>query len=122
MRLAVVCLIFFGFSSGALARDLDRQEKTMISKTVAKDFKDPESAQFRWLPLPDDTKESLIYCGMVNGKNSFGAYVGYSPFAVFVAFRNRKVIAAGPLGAGAPLQQVLLKLCADNGFNLDRAR
>jgi hypothetical protein len=50
-------------------------------KEVAKDFLDPDSANFRGLfVLKDNTGSSL--CGEVNAKNKMGAYVGYRRFVM----------------------------------------
>ncbi len=43
---------------------------------VAPTLYDPSSAQFRNLRVSGD-----FLCGEVNGKNRFGAYVGFRPFA-----------------------------------------
>lgn len=59
-------------------RETTLAEKAAIREAVTEDFKDPAAAQFRWPPIarPD------LYCGQVNGKNSYGAYVGYRMFSV----------------------------------------
>lgn len=41
-------------------------------------LKDPSAAQFRNLFLAD--KESPTLCGEINGKNSYGAYIGFTRF------------------------------------------
>ncbi len=46
-------------------------------KLVAHDLKDPSSAQFR-----DVHKTDQAVCGEVNGKNAYGAYVGFRHFIV----------------------------------------
>jgi hypothetical protein len=55
-----------------------------IKNTLSYDLKDPGSAQFRNIraadvTLSDGTKERRV-CGKLNGKNSFGAYVGFEWF------------------------------------------
>lgn len=47
---------------------------------VANLLKDPGSAQFRNVRVKDYLDGKII-CGEVNGKNSYGGYVGFSPFA-----------------------------------------
>lgn len=49
-------------------------------KTVAAKLKDPEAARFQNLRMVTYAEGNLV-CGEVNGKNSYGAYVGYRPFA-----------------------------------------
>lgn len=46
-------------------------------KLVAQGLRDPSSAQFR-----DVGKSDQAVCGEVNGKNAFGAYVGFRHFIV----------------------------------------
>ena len=46
-----------------------------IEEKVAAQLRDPESAQFRNLH-----GEKTATCGEVNGKNAFGAYVGFRRF------------------------------------------
>lgn len=64
-------------------RPLSAPEKTALTKALARDLKDPEAARFRWLPAilpPITSTEPIGYCGMVNGKNSFGGYIGFRSF------------------------------------------
>ena len=48
-------------------------------KTIADSLKDPDSVKFRNVKKSDRTG---AVCGEFNAKNSFGAYVGFSPFGV----------------------------------------
>ena len=61
-------------TSGQGVPDLPR-----ILSLVAKDLKDPSSAQVRALRR---NKRDGGYCGEVSAKNSYGDYVGYAPFYV----------------------------------------
>jgi len=58
-------------------RDLSDAEKAAISKVVSDRLKDPESARFKWMKM---VVGSINYCGLVNAKNSYGGYTGYTPF------------------------------------------
>ena len=49
------------------------EARAAISDTL----KDPESAKFRYIVT---VPAERVVCGEVNGKNSFGAYSGYSRF------------------------------------------
>jgi hypothetical protein len=93
MKNTLACLIFAAAISGCVAMtpivesrpvSLSASQRAQIESTVTTDFKDPGSAQFRNvraadLTLEDGTKERRV-CGEVNGKNSFGAYVGFTMF------------------------------------------
>lgn len=111
-----------------LARNLDATEKRLIADAVTKDFKDPPAAQFRWLPVTGFDKQdfqSQTYCGMVNGKNSYGGYIGFVPFAVFLVAKNGKVIVVGPLGVGSQdsaQASIILKTCLDKGIDPRKAQ
>ncbi|WP_189370664.1 hypothetical protein [Tateyamaria omphalii] len=62
----------------------DAQIQT-VQNSVTHNFKDPNSAQFRKLRWFEnrhaDGTISNTVCGEVNAKNSFGGFVGFSPFA-----------------------------------------
>lgn len=53
-----------------------------VKKEVVRDFKDPDGAKFRDLALyqTQTGKTGDLVCGQVNGKNSYGAFVGYRNF------------------------------------------
>lgn len=47
--------------------------------TLTKNFKDPDSAQYRGLFIAQEGSYYWL-CGEVNAKNSYGAYVGFRRF------------------------------------------
>jgi hypothetical protein len=65
--------------------------------SITADFKDPTSAQWRGLFVSEKAYGYYVLCGEVNGKNSYGAYVGFQPFyaAVLVGNAAMKQIASG---------------------------
>lgn len=68
----------------ALAVEAGASDEAAIAEAkerVAREMRDPESAQFRDIKvLPG--KEGPIICGQVNAKNAYGGYVGFNPFLV----------------------------------------
>lgn len=63
---------------------LSANQLEQVKAKVTHDFFDPENATFRNIRavsvvLEDGTSERRV-CGEVNGKNRYGAYVGYSAF------------------------------------------
>jgi len=62
--------------SGGDLPDSVRQE---IFELVTDDFRDPMSSQFRRLQRGGKPN---VYCGEVNTRNMYGAYVGFKPFMV----------------------------------------
>ncbi|KAF1692743.1 hypothetical protein CSC62_14000 [Pseudoxanthomonas jiangsuensis] len=55
----------------------DWWEIRQAKKIATEQLIDPSSAQFRNMLVGDG-----VVCGEVNGKNRFGAYVGFKPFLV----------------------------------------
>jgi hypothetical protein len=84
LRLLVIC-------HAAAARVLTSTENNLVADAVSRDFKDPSSAKFRWLPFPD--------C-MGNAKNSFGAYVSFKPFRVYFGTKDGKTTFLRSLDSG----------------------
>src|SRR5262249_6683094 len=72
------------------ARPLTDAEKVALKKALSKDMKDPDATKFKWMPLAyDSASETADYCGLVNGKNSYGGYVGFHLFRATL-IRNAK--------------------------------
>ena len=115
---AVATLLTLSITTVA-ARDLTASEKKIVSDAVTRDFKDPASAMFRWLPIGDIPPDGQSYCGMVNGKNSYGAYNGYEPFLVFLLVKDKMLVSAMLLTMGNPSdsasEQVTFETCQKNG-------
>ncbi|MBB6578011.1 hypothetical protein HNP33_002079 [Comamonas odontotermitis] len=85
MRTVFIGLVLAGVSMTALAKGENYNALVAKAKAeVSKDFKDPESANFRNLGVYKSKtgKGRVSVCGEVNAKNAFGAYVGYRPFVV----------------------------------------
>lgn len=75
-------------------RELSQAEKTVLRSSLGRAMKDPDATQIKWLPAivpgPDAPMDQPVgYCGLVNGKNSFGGYVGFRRFFATVQ-RNAK--------------------------------
>ena len=61
-------------------RPLTMQEKEALQKSLAQALKDP-AAKFKWMPvIVSRGEESVGYCALVYGKNSYGGYIGYRTF------------------------------------------
>lgn len=54
-------------------------EEAKAKRNVTKDFKDPSSVQWRDLFVSLDGTLKIL-CGELNGKNSYGAYIGFRRF------------------------------------------
>jgi len=118
-RLGVLFLFFL--SIAAEARPLTDPEKKAIESTIREEMKDPEAAKFYHgdFPYPN----TYMYCGYVNGKNSYGAYAGKQLFAVMVDKNDKGEYFALSFdyskATGEPTEpEVIATLCANNGYDL----
>ena len=63
------------------SRPLSDAEKAALGPILAAKLKDPGAAQFKWMPVALRDRDGITdYCGLVNGKNSYGGYTGYVRF------------------------------------------
>lgn len=111
--------------SMAEARELTAPEKSLLAKGFSQGLKDPQSAQFRWLPWTPDGKSATVYCGMVNGKNSYGGYTGFVPFQAMVLTKQGKITGGLILAVGATNTTdgaVALQACRNAGLAPEAAR
>jgi hypothetical protein len=102
------------------ARELNDKERALIAEVVTTSFKDPAAAQFRW-PLMPDIEFSVTYCGLVNGKNSYGGYIGFSPFMVQLSLKNATVSGATLIDVAEPGtidERALTAMCSKKGVDL----
>ncbi len=93
MRTAIVAILFTlalvaCAAPGALrpgehftTRELTSQEKRALSVIISQSLKDPEAARFKWMPVVLRERDGITdYCALLNGKNSYGGYTGYTRF------------------------------------------
>ncbi|TKI02762.1 hypothetical protein [Martelella alba] len=118
--LVFLCVGLFSFST--LSRELTQEERKAVENTIRNEMKDPDSAKFyHWdFPYPD---KSSIYCGLVNGKNSYGAYAGKQLFVTFVVKNNEGEIVALSFdineSTGEPVNpDAISSLCASGGYDI----
>src|SRR5712672_3522621 len=56
-------------------RELTPAERLSFAPVLAAGLKDPSAAQFKWMPVVLTVRDGITdYCGLVNGKNSYGVY------------------------------------------------
>lgn len=61
----------------------NHSEKELLdaaTNAATSDLKDPNSAQFRDVRIVQ-TPAGRVVCGSINAKNTYGGYVGFTPFA-----------------------------------------
>lgn len=64
------------------ARQPDDDIIAAAKAMVERKLRDPSSAQYRDLHVVPTHQGDQVVCGEVNGKNAYGGYVGFAPFAV----------------------------------------
>ena len=83
---AFLSLTFLQASFGAPNDEMpNKDEMHQMQLAVSYPFLDPDSAKFR-----NVRKSILGYCGEVNAKNAFGAYVGYKAFHAMLEDKTKK--------------------------------
>jgi hypothetical protein len=61
-------------------------EKAALAKKLSQTLKDPNTAQFKWLPVAPNGSGLIGYCGLVNFKSSRGgSYVGFRRFFAMIS-------------------------------------
>jgi hypothetical protein len=78
---------FQASAAQAAARPLTPAEKMIIQHGVESELLDPDGAKFRL--GPDQPAAKGFYCGLVNAKNAYGGYTGFTVFFIMVE-RNAK--------------------------------
>ncbi|WP_269564505.1 hypothetical protein [Kosakonia radicincitans] len=120
-KLLFLFIALIGFNS--YARPLTEPERIAVEKTIREEMKDPDAAKFydQDYPYPDSTH---MYCGYVNGKNSYGAYAGKQLFTVFIFPKTDKqelTVASFDINSstGEPTDpDVIASMCAGAGYDL----
>ncbi|EOU4995449.1 hypothetical protein ACOJ84_003735 [Morganella morganii] len=120
MKKVLIALIISLVSFGSLARDLTPAEVTAVERAVREEMKDPDAAKFYHGDFPK-TETNSLYCGMVNGKNSYGAYTGKKLFSAFIIEKDDGGVGAlsmdRNMASGEPLSQdVIAASCAGAGY------
>ncbi|MGH8032507.1 MAG: hypothetical protein ACREO8_09130 [Luteimonas sp.] len=109
-------VIAFTLASGAGAqtsvRDATSKEIAAIRKAMERDLLDAESARFDSVKVKGEDM-----CGLVNAKNSMGAYVGYRAFNGMIFKDTTGKLLAAPMGMSGS-EEVTRTMCAQKGIPL----
>lgn len=98
-------------------RSITQAERTFVEQAVRDRLKDPDSAKFKHSYYVSNGKGA--YCGLVNSKNSYGGYVGDSPFMAMITHDKKgRPTGAGiiALGGSDTDAQATIMTCRDNGY------
>ena len=98
-------------------RAITKAEIRYVESAVKDRLKDPYSAKFKHSYYVSNGKGA--YCGFVNSKNSFGGYVGDTPFMAIILHDNKgRATGAGVISVGGDSDETLAtyQTCQDNGY------
>lgn len=98
-------------------RKLTQTESHFVETAIKNRLKDPESARFQHSPYVSNGNGA--YCGFVNSKNSYGGYVGDTPFmAIVLHDKKGKPTGAGVISVGGDNDEIQATIltCQDNGY------
>lgn len=113
-------IIFFltfalSFFNEAHSAELTESNKAAIIKAVKENLIDPESANFKF--VHSSPNEKNVYCGLVNSKNRFGGYTGFTVYQVMILSPDSAYMLTIGTGSSDSVDtQVAVQSCAENGF------
>jgi len=96
------------------AKDFTPAQKKNIEDAVKEKLIDPDSAKFKFPTY----KGGLFYCGLVNSKNRYGGYAGFSVFQVAAMSGESGSTSFYVLGVGDgdSGNEALKTTCAEHGY------
>jgi hypothetical protein len=109
--------------SGLGARDLDPDEKKVVSEAVSRVIKDPRSAKYRWTKISGTAGTGDVnYCASVEAKSTLQGQSGNQLYIAVLGTEAGKVKSAvvGAIHGGSDAN-VVRNLCKRYGLNPDEA-
>lgn len=89
-----------------------------VQASIKQRLKDPLSAMFERVSAVTNAKGSLLVCGMVNSKNSYGGYAGRTPFiGLLVGGAEKKLFAPIAVGGTDVEVRATLMSCRNIGIS-----
>jgi hypothetical protein len=92
---------------------LTKPQQTALEQGIKEGLKDGDSAKFGPFSASIDSSGHISVCGLVNAKNGFGGYIGYSPY--LGGFTGDKFLLAG-VGGTERSTDVIRSSCREFGL------
>lgn len=109
---AALLLVAAGAQAQNAVRDATPKELTAIKADLETKLKDAASAKFQNVKVQQEGN----FCGLLNSKNSYGAYAGYTPFMGMVFKDTTGKQLAAVLAVDEP--EITRAMCAEKGLPL----
>ncbi len=95
-----IAAVLLGISLLAGCKPGEKKAIDLAQKEMAESLKDPDSAKFRYVRVPEIHEEQdgsmlATVCGQLNAKNSYSAYVGYKKFVLILAMKEKGFFSKG---------------------------
>lgn len=102
---------------------LSASEKSTVQEGVRSSLKDPTSPLFGAMAASKGTDGVITVCGYVNGKNSYGGYVGDKPYIGILAPASgtktgKAAFVVAGMGGTDTDTMVTYSLCQQSGISL----
>lgn len=111
---ALAVLTLAGVHAQTAKRAVTPKELAAIKDSLQSTLKDADSVKFKDVEVTLDGKGSL--CGLLNAKNSYGAYVGYAYFFGAVFTEHLKAPVAMVLSIDDGDNDIAEKMCKKYGM------
>jgi hypothetical protein len=111
---ALAALVLSGVHAQTAKRAVTPKELAAIKDSLQSTLKDADSVKFKDVEVTLDGKGSV--CGLLNAKNSYGAYIGYAYFFGMVFTEHQKVPVAMVLSVDDGDSNVAEQMCKKYGM------
>lgn len=108
-----------------MPQPLTPEQQAAVEDGIREKLKDPDSARFKGAIKVPHEGDSFLVCGFVNSKNSFGGYVGFTPFHGLLLTMKRKtdnktvyLLSVPSIGGNEISPQTVYDWCASEGMVL----
>ncbi len=87
--------------------ELNERQIEVVKTAVRSELKDPQSAIFSIMDAGINSEDTIMVCGLVNAKNSYGGYTGDTVYSAVITANS----AFGKALIGKPGSSSMLQVC-----------